>query len=245
MIDKQQVTINGHLARTGEQVSDTDQVQVGGKTVTKPTEPILYAYNKPKGVTCTNRDPHAIRTLPQALAGLIDTERHLAYAGRLDTDSEGLLLLTNDGDLIKAMMSPQGYHEKEYYVEVDQDLTKAFLTAMSNGIRIEPTRDKTRKCQITPKSSRSFHIILTEGRNRQIRRMCEACDYHVTLLRRIRILNIALNNLPIGAIRRVPKEEWAPLQEIIKRSDSRTAYQREKHTHSTKDSCKTVKNTQK
>jgi 23S rRNA pseudouridine2604 synthase len=201
------VKLNGKTAALGDKVTSQDTVTIRGERLLGPTEKLVYAYWKPIGVTCTNRDPHARRTIKDELSTILPTHSNLTYAGRLDKDSEGLLLLTNDGDLVQAMMSPSGYHEKEYRVKVNKEITQDFLQKMSQGVTIKELGQTTRECKILPTGKYSFHITLTQGMNRQIRRMCSSLGYEVKSLCRIRVLNIQLGSLKPGQIRPITGEE--------------------------------------
>jgi 23S rRNA pseudouridine2604 synthase len=208
------VTINGNPAQAGDKVSESDNITVRGKHLQGPEVKVVYAYYKPIGVTCTDRDPHATRPLTDELKKILPAQPRLNYAGRLDKDSEGLLLLTNDGDLIKAMMSPAGGHEKEYRVKVSKAITPDFIRKMSQGIFLKELGQTTRECKILPTGKYSFHIIITQGLNRQIRRMCHTLGYEVRSLCRIRVLNIQLGSLKPGQVRPVTGEELQELYRI-------------------------------
>jgi 23S rRNA pseudouridine2604 synthase len=209
------VTINDKTAQAGDKVSSTDSIAVRGKCLQGPEEKVVYAYCKPVGVTCTNSDPHALRPLSGELKKILPTQTRLTYAGRLDKDSEGLLILTNDGELIKAMMSPAGGHEKEYRVKVNKEITPDFIHKMSQGIYLKELGQTTRKCKILPTGKYSFHIILTQGMNRQIRRMCHTLGYEVKSLCRIRVLNIQLGSLNPSGMRPVSGEELQELYRMV------------------------------
>jgi 23S rRNA pseudouridine2604 synthase len=211
----ERITINGQIARIGDRVTTNDTVKMDDCVLTLPQEAILYAYYKPVGVTCTMQDAHAKQSIKQALAPLFQEVGYLSYAGRLDQDSEGLMILTNDGDLVQTMMSPQNYHEKEYYVTVDHALTPSFLREMAAGVVIEEDQPPTRPCKILPDSKRSFYITLTQGRNRQIRRMCEMLGYEVRTLCRKRILCIELGDLTPGAYKPLSEQEKKTLYEQV------------------------------
>ena len=195
LIEQGKVLVNGQVAGMGQQVEETDTVQVGKKILQgKQTQKVL-AFYKPVGVTCTERDPHA----EKKIMDMIRYPERLTYAGRLDKDSEGLILLTNDGDLINAMMRGANRHEKEYIVKTDKEITPDFLEIMRKG-------------EIEQIGKFTFRIVLTQGVNRQIRRMCEACGYRVKALKRIRIMNILLGDLKPGKWREVIGEELEQLQ---------------------------------
>lgn len=203
LIEQGRVTVNGVVATNGMQVSDADTIYVGKKLMQGRDEKHVLAFYKPVGITCTQRDAHAEKKVND----LVKYPVRLTYAGRLDKDSEGLLLLTNDGDLIQAMMKGANRHEKEYLVRVDREITPDFLDKLRNGIYLKELDIKTRPCEAVQESKFTFRIILTQGVNRQIRRMCEACGAHVRSLKRLRVMNILLGDLKPGAYRELTKEE--------------------------------------
>lgn len=208
LIEQGKVLVNGQVAGMGQQVEETDTVQVGKKILQgKQTQKVL-AFYKPVGVTCTERDPHA----EKKIMDMIRYPERLTYAGRLDKDSEGLILLTNDGDLINVMMRGANRHEKEYIVKTDREITPDFLEKMAKGIYLKDLDITTRECEIEQIGKFTFRIVLTQGVNRQIRRMCEACGYRVKALKRIRIMNILLGDLKPGKWREVTGEELEQLQ---------------------------------
>lgn len=205
------VTINGQVANTGERVIGTDLVLVDKKPVKPQTKRVYLAYNKPKGITCT-ADPAD----PTNVIDQIHFPIRLTYCGRLDKDSEGLLILTNDGDIINRMMKASNHHEKEYLVRVDRKVTKGFLRQMAEGVYLEELDETTRPCRVEPlKDSQEFKIILTQGLNRQIRRMCDALGFHVLSLKRVRIMNILLGNLKTGAYRELSEGELKKLKNAL------------------------------
>ncbi|WP_026487757.1 pseudouridine synthase [Butyrivibrio sp. XBB1001] len=199
------VLVNGVIPSPGMQVSPEDEVQVDKKVISKVESRIVLAYYKPVGVVCTEKDAHAERTVISE----IKYHTRVTYAGRLDKDSEGLLLLSNDGKLIEAMMKSANKHEKEYEVEVDREINGDFLNRMANGVYLEELDRTTRGCKIQKTGKRSFKIILTQGLNRQIRRMCQALGYEVVSLKRIRVMTVRLSdyNLKSGQYVELPKAE--------------------------------------
>ncbi len=199
------VLVNGVIPSPGMQVSPEDVVQVDKKVISKVESRIVLAYYKPVGVVCTEKDAHAERTVISE----IKYHTRVTYAGRLDKDSEGLLLLSNDGKLIEAMMKAANKHEKEYEVEVDREINGDFLNRMANGVYLEELDRTTRGCKIQKTGKRSFKIILTQGLNRQIRRMCQALGYEVVSLKRIRVMTVRLSdyNLKSGQYVELPKAE--------------------------------------
>lgn len=190
IIEANRITVNGNAAVPGMQVSEEDIVALDGKTISPKKEDIVLAYYKPVGVVCTEKDAHATKTVIED----VNYPKRVTYAGRLDKDSEGLLLLTNDGNLINAMMKGSAGHEKEYEVTVDKDINGDFLKKMSLGVYLKDLDRTTRKCSVTRTGKRSFKIILTQGLNRQIRRMCSALGYEVTKLKRIRVMTVKLSD---------------------------------------------------
>ena len=190
LIEEGRVTINGEIAGLGTPFLDGDVVLVNGKEISLIQEKIVIAYYKPVGVTCTEKDKYAKTTVIENLG----FEKRVTYAGRLDKDSEGLLLMTNDGDLINAMMRGAAGHEKEYEVVVDKEVTGDFIKAMSSGIYIKELDKKTRPCKVKKTGKYSFNIILTQGLNRQIRRMCGSLGYSVKKLKRIRVMSVCLKD---------------------------------------------------
>lgn len=194
LIEQGQVLVNGQPAFPGQTADETDEITVSGRTVKSNKKTVVLAYNKPIGVTSTERDPHA----DKKITDMIKYPVRVTYAGRLDRDSEGLLLLTNDGDLIQAMMRGSNHHEKEYLVKVDREVTEQFLDKMSGGIYLKDLNIATKPCVTEKVGKYTFKIILTQGLNRQIRRMCSACGYQVKKLKRIRVMHIELGNLKPG-----------------------------------------------
>jgi 23S rRNA pseudouridine2604 synthase len=163
----------------------------------------VLAFYKPVGVTCTEKDPHAEKKIND----IVKYPERVTYAGRLDKESEGLLLLSNDGELINAMMRGANRHEKEYTVKTDKEITAEFIDKMSAGIYLKDLDTTTRECNVTKLGKFTFNIILTQGLNRQIRRMCEACGYRIKSLKRTRVMNITLGQLKPGQYRQLGAEE--------------------------------------
>lgn len=184
------VLVNGSLPSAGMQVTEADNVQVDKKNIKTVENKAVLAYYKPVGVVCTEKDSHAERTVTSE----IKYKTRVTYAGRLDKDSEGLLLLSNDGKLIEAMMKAANKHEKEYEVEVDKEINGDFLNRMANGVYLEELDRTTRGCKIQKAGKKKFKIILTQGLNRQIRRMCQALGYNVVSLKRIRVMSVKLSD---------------------------------------------------
>ncbi|HJV46830.1 MAG TPA: 23S rRNA pseudouridine(2604) synthase RluF [Bacillota bacterium] len=203
-IAEKRVTINGVVAELGSQVEVGDDVRMNGKPIKARPQKVYIALNKPVGITCT--------TERHIKGNIIDFTNHplrIFPIGRLDKDSDGLILLTNDGDIVNRILRAENKHEKEYIVTVNKPITQAFLKGMAGGVRILDT--KTLPCRITKVADRVFRIILTQGLNRQIRRMCSEFDYEVVRLQRVRIMNIHLNKLKLGTWRDLTKEEMQTL----------------------------------
>ncbi|MAO10205.1 MAG: 23S rRNA pseudouridine(2604) synthase RluF [Flavobacteriaceae bacterium] len=211
LIEKEKVTINGNLATLGDRVMPDDEVRVDGKLITEKENLVYIALNKPIGITCTTD-----RRVDGNVVDFINHKERIFHVGRLDKPSEGLLLMTNDGDIVNKILRAGNKHEKEYIVTVDRPITNDFIKRMGNGIPILET--VTKKCEVEKISRFVFRIILVQGLNRQIRRMCEYLGYEVTALKRIRIMNIELGDLPIGKWRDLTKEELKGLQNSVEES---------------------------
>lgn len=209
-IEQGKVRVNQKTAVSGMQVSEQDVVEVAGKLVKPKQQKIVLAYYKPIGVTCTEKDAHADKTIIQALNFPV----RLTYAGRLDKDSEGLIIMTNDGELIQRMMRGANGHEKEYTVKVNKEITDEFLEKMSQGVYLKELEQTTRPCKLERKGKYTFRIILTQGLNRQIRRMCQEFGFKVTSLKRDRVMNIELAGLKSGEYREVQGEELSRLYQL-------------------------------
>lgn len=211
LIDAGRIYVNGVVAEMGCRVSDADEVVYEGRVIRPLRDKIVLAYNKPVGVTCTDRDEHADLTVKDA----IDYPVPLHYAGRLDKDTEGLLLLTNDGDLIDALMRGAHGHEKEYIVKVQGTITDDILDRLRSGIYLEDLDVTTRPCQVERLGDKKLRIILTQGLNRQIKRMCKAVGLRVTSLKRIRVANIVLGDLKPGEYRELNGKEADDLYKMV------------------------------
>ena len=209
LIESGKVTVDGVTAQMGMRVTAGQIVKVGKKTVSKQDEMIVLAVNKPKGIVCTEDQRER-----DSIVRFLNYPVRVTYAGRLDKDSRGLLLMTNNGDIINQMMRAANRHEKEYKVTVDKEITEQFIKKMSEGVPILDT--VTRPCTVKKIGKYTFSIILTQGLNRQIRRMCAAFGYEVKDLVRIRIMNIRLGSLKEGAFRKLTDEELVELYEMLK-----------------------------
>lgn len=207
LINEGRVAVNGKAATVGSRVNDSDIILVNGKTVCGKNKKVVLAYYKPIGVTCTERDRHAEKKISDDLKYPV----RLTYAGRLDKESEGLLIMTNDGDLIEAMMRGANKHEKEYIVKVDREITGDFLEKMSKGVYLEELDITTRACDVKETGRYTFCIVLTQGVNRQIRRMAKCFGYDVRAIKRIRVMNIKLAGLNPGDYRVLQGEELRQL----------------------------------
>ena len=210
LIDQGVVEINGELATKGSQVEPEDDVRVNGKRVTGKEKNIYIAFNKPIGVECTTN-----LSVKDNIISYINYPERIFPVGRLDKNSEGLILLTNDGDLSNEILKARHYHEKEYLVTVDHRVSDEFLEKMRSGVEILDT--VTRPCEVEIVRSNMFKIILTQGLNRQIRRMCEALEYKVVKLRRVRIINIEIGDLEKGKWRYLSADELKRLKEMVKK----------------------------
>ena len=207
MIEAGRVSVNGTEAVPGMRIKSTDEVRVDGRLLRGALNKVVVAYYKPVGVTCTKSDRHADRTLDEAFSFPV----RLTYAGRLDRDSEGLLLMTNDGNLIDAMMKGSNGHEKEYIVRTRSRISDADLEYFRKGVRLKELDVTTRPCKVERLGDYTFRIILTQGLNRQIRRMCRAVGNEVKKLKRIRVLNVELGAMKPGEQRIISGEELEEL----------------------------------
>ncbi|ELI5733921.1 23S rRNA pseudouridine(2604) synthase RluF [Vibrio fluvialis] len=204
LIEQGRVTINGQLPEMGTKVTDNDEVCIDGKPVRSKEKPVYIALNKPTGITCTTE-----RDIPGNIVDFIGHHKRIFPIGRLDKPSDGLIFLTNDGDIVNKILRAGNNHEKEYVVRVDKPVTPEFIKQMSSGVNILDT--VTLPCKVTQETKFSFRIVLTQGLNRQIRRMCEALGYEVFKLRRVRIMNISLDGIPNGKWRYLTDAEVAEI----------------------------------
>jgi len=214
-IDQARVTINDNIAIKGNRVMPGDVVEIDGEPIKKKDKIVYMVFNKPVGITCTTdlKDKHNI-------ISFINFKSRIFPIGRLDKPSEGLIFLTNDGDIVNKILRAGNNHEKEYVVTVDKPITGEFVNKMSNGIRILDT--VTKKCFVKQEGKNRFRIILTQGLNRQIRRMCIALGYNVTTLKRVRIMNMNLADLPVGKWRFFTPDEIKTIETLVADS-SKTA----------------------
>jgi len=212
LLEEGRITINGRVPELGTKVSDEDEIFVDGKTIKKVEEEFVYiAFNKPVGIVCTTDTKREKNNI----VDYINHPKRIFPIGRLDKPSEGLILLTSDGDIVNKILRAKNNHEKEYYVRVDKPITEKFLEKMRNGVPILDT--VTKKCEVEKIDTMNFRIVLTQGLNRQIRRMCEHLDYEVKKLKRVRIMNIKLD-LPVGKWRDLTPQEMNELNGLLEDS---------------------------
>ncbi len=209
LIEQGRVTINGKVPEMGTKIVPADEVHVDGLLVSKPkNKPVYIAFNKPVGIVCTTDT----KVEKNNIIDYINYPTRIFPIGRLDKPSEGLIFLTNDGDIVNKILRARNNHEKEYMVTVNKPITKKFIQKMSAGVPILDT--VTRKCFVEQISKYKFRIILTQGLNRQIRRMCEYLNYNVVKLKRIRIMNVSLD-LPVGAWRDLSEKELKEINRLV------------------------------
>ncbi len=211
-IEKGRVTVNGEKSGLGDRVMPGDEIRVDGKLITENSSEVFIMLNKPVGITCTTDT-----RFDDNVVDFIKHPERIFPVGRLDKPSDGLLLLTNQGDIVNKILRAGNKHEKEYIVKVDRPVTDEFIKRMGSGIPILDT--VTKRCKVERISRFEFRIILVQGLNRQIRRMCEYLGYEVVALQRIRIMNLELGNLPLGQWRDLTSEELKTLKESVKDSD--------------------------
>lgn len=228
LIQSGQVLVDGEKARTGQKVGTDQEIVCQGRLVRKRGQeslearenrpsPVLLAVNKPRGVVCTS----SRKDRAPNITDMVNYPDRVYHVGRLDKDSEGLVLMTNQGDLVNKIMRSGNAHEKEYLVEIDRPVTKAFLKKMASGIWLKELNRKTLPCRIRQTGEKSFCIILVQGLNRQIRRMCAACGCQVLSLKRVRIMNLQLGSLKPGQWRKVEGREYREFLGLLRDSTSR------------------------
>ena len=213
MIELNRVTSNGNVARKGNRVSEDDIILIDGKPLKRKISPVYLLLNKPRGITCTTDLKDKTNIID-----FINFKSRIFPIGRLDKLSEGLIFLTNDGDIVNKILRAGNRHEKEYIVTTDKSISNDFLIKMRNGVKIMSVI--TNKCFVKQEGEKKFRIILTQGLNRQIRRMCAALGYKVNSLTRIRIMNIKLVGLPAGKWRNFSAEEIAGIQKLLLNSSN-------------------------
>ena len=211
LIEQGRVSINDNIAIKGNRVNDGDTVQVDGEPVGKKNKTVYIAFNKPTGITCTTDQKDKTNII-----SFINYKSRIFPIGRLDKPSEGLIFLTNDGDIVNKILRSGNNHEKEYIVTTDKPVTTTFIQLMSNGVKIPGA--VTKKCVVKQEGKSRFRIILTQGLNRQIRKMCTALDYNVVSLKRIRIMHISLTNLPLGKWRYFTADEIKIMDKLVAES---------------------------
>lgn len=215
-IEKGEVTVDGRMALTGECIRPGQQVCFRGTPVKKEEELLLLALYKPTGIVCTTE-----KREKDNVVDFLRYPKRVYPVGRLDKDSEGLLLLTNNGEIVNKIMRAGNYHEKEYIVTVNKPVSDYFLKGLAGGVPLAELNTVTRKCKVSKVANRRFRIVLTQGLNRQIRRMCEYFGYRVEKLVRVRIMNITLGELKPGEYRNVTREEYEELSKLIRNSADR------------------------
>lgn len=211
LIENGRIKINGQVANVGTKVCDADKITIDGKLISAKPKTVYIALNKPKGITCTTE-----KNVKGNIVDFVNYKERIFPIGRLDKDSEGLIFLTNDGDIVNKILRAGNNHEKEYIVTVNKPISHNFLAQMESGVRILNTI--TKPCKIQKISNNVFNIVLVQGLNRQIRRMCEALDYKVTKLKRIRIMNVALGNIQTGKWRYITNNELVVINKSIEDS---------------------------
>ncbi|MDD6333718.1 MAG: pseudouridine synthase [Clostridia bacterium] len=212
LVAEGRVLVDGKTAVMGEMVDDSNTICIDGRQISSASpEQIIIAFNKPVGIVCTTKDRHNKNNI----VDYIRYPERIYPVGRLDKESDGLILLTNDGDMMDRILRSVNGHEKEYIVSVNRPINDTFIKRMSEGIYLEELERTTKKCVVRKVSDRTFRIILTQGLNRQIRRMCDALGYKVTKLTRIRIMNIELGELAVGQYRELTESEVMVLKEQL------------------------------
>ncbi|GEQ86685.1 pseudouridine synthase [Patiriisocius marinistellae] len=237
LIERGSVTINGTVMTLGDRAMPEDRIEVDGKLITKNDNLVYIALNKPVGITCTTD-----KRVDGNVVDFIGHSERIFHVGRLDKPSEGLLLMTNDGDIVNKILRAGNKHEKEYIVKTDRHITDEFLHKMANGVPLAELETTTKKCHIERVSRFVFKIILIQGLNRQIRRMCEYLGYEVLELQRTRIMNIELGNLAIGKWRDLTKEEVSGLQNAVSESDNSSFVDQKQENNLSKNASETRNN---
>lgn len=211
LVEAGRVSIDGRIAGMGDKVSDGQKVQVDNKDISVEEEKILLVFNKPAGIVCTTTDSQGANNI----VDYIGYNKRIYPIGRLDKDSHGLILMTNNGEIMDKILRSTNGHEKEYIVEVNKDIDDEFVKNMSKGVYLEELERTTLPCKVYKDGKRKFRIILTQGLNRQIRRMCDNLGYRVVDLKRIRIMNIVLGDLKEGSYRNVTDKEYSRLLSML------------------------------
>lgn len=211
-VEEGRITVDGAPAQMGQKVLESQRICIDGKEITVNRKRVILAVNKPRGIVCTTE-----KREKDNIVDFIGYPERIYPMGRLDKDSQGLILMTNDGELMDQILRARNHHEKEYLVRVNKPVTMDFLRQMREGVPILDT--VTRPCQVEKTAPYMFRIVLTQGLNRQIRRMCEALDYRVRWLKRVRIMNINLGDLPEGEYREITGEELKQLEQMLSQGD--------------------------
>lgn len=219
LIEAKEVTVDGKFAVTGQKIRPGQTIVCRGKCISEKEQkgqagPVWLVVNKPRGIVCTTS--HKDRA--ENIVDMVNYPSRIYPVGRLDKDSEGLILMTNQGDLVNKIMRSGNAHEKEYLVSVDRPVTEEFCRAMEKGVWLEELEQTTRPCRLKKEGERCFRIVLTQGLNRQIRRMCGALGYQVIRLKRVRIMNIHLGSLKTGAWRKMTREEYREMTRLLRES---------------------------
>ena len=209
-IEAGRVTVDGAVAQVGCQVNEASKIEVNGKLVKGADEKVVLAFYKPEGVTCTEKDEHAKITITEYMKYPIS----ITYAGRLDQESSGLMIMSNDGELIQKITRSINGHEKEYQVKVNKKVTPEFIEQLKKGVFLAELKETTKPCSVKQTGPYSIEITLTQGLNRQIRRMCKTLGYQVVRLKRTRIMNILLDGLKVGEYRELTEEERKELYRL-------------------------------
>ncbi len=214
LLEAGKIQVNGETAVMGTKVDETDRIAIDGREIRprKDIPEVLLAFHKPRGIVCT-----ASRKEANNIVSYLQYPERIYPVGRLDKDSEGLILMTNQGELVNKILRSRYGHEKEYLVTVDRAITESFLRQMSGGVYLPELQVKTKPCRIEKTGQRQFCVILTQGLNRQIRRMCHVCGCEVTRLIRVRVMNISLGDLPCGAYREVTPKEYEELKRQLQK----------------------------
>lgn len=212
LIEQGLVKVNGEVAPMGQKVSSADKILVNGKAIAAKKPSVYLAYHKPVGITCTTE-----RDVKGNIIDAIGYKERIFPIGRLDKPSEGLIFLTNDGDIVNKILRAGNQHEKEYVVTVDKPINAEFISGMARGVPILDT--VTKRCKVRQNSKFVFNIVLTQGLNRQIRRMCEHFGYEVTKLKRVRIMNVSLQGLGVGKWRLLDEKQMADIHQLTSSSD--------------------------
>ena len=210
LVEAGRITINGETARMGMQVSDETEICIDGKKIIREEKKVLLAFHKPRGIECT-----ANPNVKKNVISYINYPIRIYYIGRLDKDSEGIILMTNNGEMMDKILRSANGHEKEYIVTENKEIDDSFIKAMSGGIYLAELDRTTKPCKVTALGKKTFRIILTQGLNRQIRRMCSTQGREVVQLKRIRIMNILLGDLKPGEYRNVTEAEYQQLKEQL------------------------------